>query len=249
MEILIFSIALYNAHLPTSLTLVIDTSSRLYPAVYILPHSSGIECLIKQDFISRGGYQLWFPAALMTNHLGRYIVDPSFVAVSHTLQWNRCDVKWRMTLHYSIFDVKILMHCINNDCIWWSVTFVFVLRLNPLHVSSWEVVAWLAHLWWRLSCLRQRFSYVTSDAWSRNVIRLCGIMVCVRELCPFVLLVRQNISFLCHRKLTCHPFLSCMPMPAPGFSAVFTCCRAALVVIVCSTFSLCDSDESSESDD
>ena len=85
-----------------------------------------------------------------------------------------------MTLHCSIFDVRMmLVHCVDNDCIWWRVTLVFVLRLNPLHVSSCEVVAWLAHLWWRLSCLSQRFSYVTSDAWSRNVIRLCGITVCV----------------------------------------------------------------------
>ena len=73
----------------------------------------------------------------------------------------------------------MLVHCIDNDCFWCRVTLVFVLRLNPLHVSSCEVVAWLAHLWWRLSCLSQRFSHVTSDAWSRNVIRLCGITVCV----------------------------------------------------------------------
>ena len=85
-----------------------------------------------------------------------------------------------MTLHCSIFDVRmVLVHCIDNDSIWCRVTLVFVLRLNPLHVSSCEVVAWLAHLWWRLSCLSQRFSHVTSDAWSRNVIRLCGITVCV----------------------------------------------------------------------
>ena len=116
----------------------------------------------------------------MTNHLGRCIVDPWFVAVSDTLQWNHCDVKCRMTLHCSIFDVRvrvILMHCVNNYCIWWRITLVFVLRLNPLHVSFCEVVAWLAHLWGRLSCLSQRFSHVASDAWSRNVIRLCGITV------------------------------------------------------------------------
>ena len=58
------------------------------------------------------------PAALMTNHLGKCIVDPSFVSVSDALQWNRCDVKCRMTLHCPIFDVKMVpMHCVNNACI------------------------------------------------------------------------------------------------------------------------------------
>ena len=58
------------------------------------------------------------PAALMTNHLGKCIVDPSFVSVSDALQWNRCDVKYRMTLHCPIFDVKMVpVHCVNNACI------------------------------------------------------------------------------------------------------------------------------------
>ena len=163
----------------------------------------------------------------MTNHLGRCIVDPSFVAVSHTLQWNRCDVKCRMTLHCSIFDVKILMHCINNDCIWWMVTFVFVLRLNPLHVSSCEVVAWLAHLWWRLSCLRQRFSYVTSDAWSRNVIRLCGITVCVSGN-RFILLYGDFDILWSHcETLTRQTLLHQLLIPPRGSTRLFTCCRTA----------------------
>ena len=47
----------------------------------------------------------------------------------------------------------------------WSVggsmklnTLIGVFSRNPLHVPSCEVVAWLAHHWWRLSCLSQRFS-------------------------------------------------------------------------------------------
>ena len=150
------------------------------------------------------------------------------------------------------FDVKwILLQCSTNERRWRKIAFVFVLRLNPLHVSSCEVVAWLAHLWWRLSCLSQRFSYVTSDAWSRNVIRLCGITVCVRELCPFCSPCETkylfSLSFKAHLPPPI-PFLyanACIRL----FGCFHTRCHAALVVIVCSTFSLCDSDESSESDD
>ena len=123
---------------------------------------------------------------------------------------NHCDVKYRMTLHCSLFDVKmVLMHCVSSEFIWWRVTLVFVLRLNPLHVSSCEVVAWLAHLWWRLSCLSQRFSYVTSDAWSRNVIRLCGITVCVSGN-SFILLYRDfDIRYLIiERSLAIHSYTS-----------------------------------------
>ena len=117
-----------------------------------------------------------------------------------------------MAFHCPIFNVRMmLVHCVDNDCIWGRVTLVFVLRLNPLHVSSCEVVAWLAHLWWRLSCLSQRFSYVTSDAWSRNVIRLCGITVCVwavTDLFSFMEILIFSIS-LCnaHPPTTLTPVL------------------------------------------
>ena len=37
-------------------------------------------------------------------------------------------------------------------------TLIEVFSRNPLHVPSCEVVAWLAHHWWRLSCLSQRLS-------------------------------------------------------------------------------------------